>query len=229
MNPLIVIPARGGSKGIPGKNIKHLGGKPLIYYSIDVARQIVKDENICVSTDDLEIIKIVNEINLSVPFVRPKDLATDTAGSQDVLLHAIDFYKKNGKEFDTLILLQPTSPFRKASMILEAMSIMGPNVDMVVSVTDSKSNPYYNLFEEDESKNLKQSKPGNFLRRQDCPKVYEMNGSIYIINTESLRHMSMNEFPVIKRYSMDSVYSIDIDEPLDWIICESILKSGILK
>lgn len=96
-NLLIIIPARGGSKGIPKKNIKPLNGKPLIYYSIDVAREITTDENICVTTDDEEIIQCVKEYGLEVPFKRPKELATDYAGSNEVILHALDFYEKKGK------------------------------------------------------------------------------------------------------------------------------------
>ena len=88
MKYLVVIPARGGSKGIPHKNIKSLGGKPLIYYSIDVARQFTTDENICVTTDDAEIISVVEQHGLNVPFVRPAELATDTCGSSEVIQHA---------------------------------------------------------------------------------------------------------------------------------------------
>ena len=92
MKYLVVIPARGGSKGIPHKNIKPLCGKPLIYYSIDVARQFTSDENICVTTDDAEIISIVEQRGLKVPFVRPAELATDTCGSNEVIQHAYQFF-----------------------------------------------------------------------------------------------------------------------------------------
>jgi len=111
-NVLVVIPARGGSKGIPHKNIKPLGGKPLICYSIDVARQITSDENICVTTDDDEIIKVVEDYGLKVPFKRPAELATDNCGSNEVILHALKFFEDKGKKVDRIILLQPTSPFR---------------------------------------------------------------------------------------------------------------------
>ena len=106
-NILVVIPARGGSKGLPGKNIKDLCGKPLIGYSIDVARAITSDENICVSTDDQKIIDVVESYGLHVPFVRPAEFATDKAATNDVLLHAVDFYEKRGKHYDKLLLLQP--------------------------------------------------------------------------------------------------------------------------
>ena len=110
---LVVIPARGGSKGLPGKNIKMLCGKPLIAYSIDVARAFADDKNICVSTDSEEIKQVVEQYGLKVPFLRPDHLATDTATSDDVLIHAVNYYREQyGRTFKKLMLLQPTSPLR---------------------------------------------------------------------------------------------------------------------
>ena len=120
---LVVIPARGGSKGLPGKNIKNLCGKPLIVYSIDVARAITIDDNICVSTDDQNIIDVVEIYGLHVPFVRPAELASDTASTNDVLLHAIKFYEDKGKKFNKILLLQPTSPLRTVEQVKEAISL----------------------------------------------------------------------------------------------------------
>ena len=110
---LYVIPARGGSKGVPGKNIKLLGGKPLIYYSIEVARALANDEDICVSTDNIEIKELVEQTGLQVPFLRPPELALDDSGTYEVLLHAVNYYATQGKQYNLLVLLQPTSPFRK--------------------------------------------------------------------------------------------------------------------
>jgi CMP-N,N'-diacetyllegionaminic acid synthase len=107
MKPLIIIPARGGSKGVPRKNIKLLNGIPLIHYTIKAAQQIFENSFICVSTDDIEIKEVAELTSLYVPFLRPKELASDTSGSYDVLLHAIDYYENKGYEADTLILLQP--------------------------------------------------------------------------------------------------------------------------
>ena len=120
MKTLVVIPARGGSKGIPHKNIKPLNGKPLICYSIDVARQFTTDEHICVTTDDDEIIKVVEDYGLKVPFKRPDELATDLCGSNEVIQHAYQFYAKQGVQYDAIMLLQPTSPFRKVEFLKEA-------------------------------------------------------------------------------------------------------------
>jgi N-acylneuraminate cytidylyltransferase len=224
LKSLIIIPARGGSKGIPRKNIKLLDGKPLIQYTIEAAREVLGDEFICVSTDDEEIKTTVENIGLSLPFLRPKELATDTSSSEDVLKHAIQFYKGLGKKFDKIILLQPTSPFRTGNQIKEALSIYSNDLDMVVSVKETKSNPYYVLCEEDEEGWLVKSKNGAFTRRQDCPIVYELNGAIYIINVNSLETKGMNNFNRTLKYVMDQKSSLDIDEEIDWLMAELLIK-----
>lgn len=225
MKILVIIPARGGSKGIPHKNIRPLGGKPLIHYTIDEAREIVGDEDICVSTDDPEIIKCVEDYGLKVPFVRPEELATDTAGTYEVLLHALDFYEKHGRHYDVVLLLQNTSPFRKAEQIKEALKIYNDDVDMVVSVKECPANPYYCVFEEDTNGFLHVCKgDGNIFRRQDAPKVYEYNGAIYIMNAETLKTTHMHKMRKRVKYVMDDMSSFDLDTMTDWTIAESIIK-----
>ena len=225
MNPLVVIPARGGSKGVPKKNIKLLNGKPLINYTIEAARKVFDDAIICITTDSQEIKEVVeNTTGLKVPFLRPDNLATDNAGTHEVLLHAIDFYEKQGYIADTLILLQPTSPFRSNKHIEEAMGLFSKKIDMVVSVKETKSNPYYVLFEENEQGFLSKSKEANFIRRQDCPDVWELNGAIYIININSLRNGPIASFNKIIKYVMSETESIDIDTIFDWKLCEVILS-----
>ncbi len=223
MKPLVVIPARGGSKGLPGKNIKKLMGKPLIHYTIEAARALFSDEQIIVSTDDLDIKSCAEQTGLNVPFIRPAELATDTASTVEVLLHALKVSEDNHYEPDTLILLQPTSPLRNAQHIKEAMNLFTENIDMVVSVKETESNPYYVLFEENENGLLKKSKTGNFTRRQDCPKVWEYNGAIYIIDIQSLKKQSNLNFNNIIKYEMDENSSIDIDTEIDWMIAEYLL------
>jgi N-acylneuraminate cytidylyltransferase len=199
---LFVITARGGSKGVPGKNIKPLGGKPLLHYTIDVARQLTCDENICLSTDAIEIIRCANEYGLAVPFKRPGHLATDVAGTYEVLLHALDFYASLGRCYETLVLLQPTSPFRTAKHIVEAFELYSPLIDMVVSVTESTNNPYYNLFEENNNGYLHKIKDCDSQSRQLCPKVYNYNGAVYIINTHSLKQFPLSQFKRKVKYLM---------------------------
>ena len=224
MKPLIVIPARGGSKGVHRKNIKVLGDKPLIQYTIDAAKGVFDDEFICVSTDDFEIKSVVEQLGLKVPFLRPNELASDTAGTYEVLLHAISYYESKGYFPDTLILLQPTSPFRTSAHIKEALKLYHESIDMVVSVKETKANPYYILFEEDRNGYLKKTKEANFTRRQDCPKVWEYNGAIYIINVKALKEKTISQFTKVCKFEMDETSSHDIDTLLDWKIAEIILQ-----
>ncbi len=230
MEVLVVIPARGGSKGITDKNIKALNGKPLICYSIDVARQFTADENICVTTDDDKIIEVVENYGLKVPFKRPDYLATDSCGSNDVILHAWKFYADNGKKYDTVLLLQPTSPFRKVEFLKEAVALYDDRIDMVTSVKLSSCNPYYDGFEENEEGLLTISKgDGTIERRQDAPCVWQQNGSIYVINTKSLIEKGLSHFTRIRKYAMPELYSVDIDNPFDWKIAELLLQENMIE
>ena len=221
MKTLVIIPARGGSKGIPHKNIKLLGGKPLIYYTIDTARAIVGDEDICVSTDDEEIIRCVENYGLKVPFVRPAELATDTAGTYEVLLNALDYYEKQARHYDVVVLLQNTSPFRRVEQVKECLALYRPGIDMVVSVKECAANPYYNVFEEDADGYLRISKgDGNIFRRQDAPKVYEYNGAIYIMDAATLKTTHMHRMQKRVKYVMDDLSSFDLDTMWDWQMAE---------
>ena len=224
MNFLFVIPARGGSKGIPKKNIKLLNGKALILYALENALKLTTADNICVSTDDTEIINLLQKSGYIVPFKRPNHLATDNATTQDVLIHALDFYNSKSINYDAIVLLQPTSPFRLTEQIKEAIKLFDKQLDMVVSVKETSSNPYYNLFEENENGFLLSSKNGSYTRRQDCPKVWEYNGAIYVINVNSLKEMKISEIKKVKKYVMSEETSLDIDTPLDWIIAEHLLS-----
>lgn len=220
MKTLVVIPARGGSKGVPGKNTKLLAGKPLLHYTIEAALNVFDNNEIILSTDDEGIKLCAEQAGLFVPFLRPSALATDTAGTYEVLLHSLDHVECNGYFPDVMILLQPTSPFRTSHHIREALANYNATLDMVVSVKETSSNPYYSLFEEDVNGFLQKSKKGNFTRRQDCPKVWEYTGAIYIINVESLKKSPLHRFTKIKKYEMDAVSSHDIDTLLDWKLAE---------
>ena len=196
----------------------------LIHYSIEAARNVFEDVDICISTDSVEIKEVAELIGINVPFLRPDSLATDKAGSYEMILHAIQHYENHGKIYDAVVLLQPTSPFRSAHHIKEALGLFSKKMDMVVSVKETNSNPYYNLFEEDEKGFLRKSKKGDFIRQQDCPKVYEYNGAIYIINIESLKERPLHQFEKINKYVMDEESSLDIDTPLDFLLTETILN-----
>ena len=200
MNILVIIPARGGSKGIPHKNVKELNGKPLICYSIDAARQLTTDENICVSTDD------------------------------DVIIKVVEFYEKQGRKYDVVVLLQPTSPFRETKSLKEAVALYTSDIDMVVSVKEAATNPYYNSFEEDAEGLLVISKgDGTIERRQDAPKVWEFNGSIYVINSTRLKEVGLSKLNRIRKYVMDDLHSIDIDSMFDWYMAEKVISSHLIE
>ena len=227
MKTLYVIPARGGSKGIPHKNIKSLAGKPLIGYSIDVARQLAADDDICLTTDDPDIAATAESMGLNVPLLRPASLATDTCGTYEVLIHALDFYRDRGIDYDTLVLLQPTSPMRTADDVRAAMALYSPDIDMVVTVKEAASNPYYNCYETDNDGFLHISKgDGGYTRRQDAPKVWEYNGAVYVINVESLRRMPLSAFTRRRMSVMPAERSVDLDTPVDWLIAEKLIENS---
>lgn len=223
---LYIIPARGGSKGIPRKNIKLLGGKPLIHYSIEVARELTDDAHIIVSTDDNEIAQVASQTGLAVPYMRPAHLATDTAGSREVIIDAMDYADRVGIRYDNVVLLQPTSPMRNADDVKRALELYSNEIDMVVSVVETASNPYYNCFETDAATGyLHVSKgDGKITRRQDAPKVWEYNGAVYVINPQSIRAMAIGEFSRKVPCEMPRERSIDLDTPMDWTIAELVIS-----
>jgi CMP-N,N'-diacetyllegionaminic acid synthase len=228
MKILYLIPARAGSKGLPGKNTKLLGGKPLVQYSIEFALQNLREgDELCITTDDDDVITIANKMGISIPFRRPKVFATDTASSYDVIKHALEFHENLGFFFDVILLLQPTSPFRTQDDFNQLIASYNKDTDMVVSVKNSKENPYFTLFEENSDGYLKKSKESNFQRRQDCPPVYAYNGSMYLINAKSFKTSSLGEFKKIKKIIMPDERSIDIDTFADWNLAEFYLKNKI--
>lgn len=246
-NPLYIIPARGGSKGIPDKNIADLAGHPLIYYTIAAAKESLAqveansskgetnqtEENtpdlsrIIVSTDSERIAETARRQGLEVPFLRPAELSTDTAGSREVILHAMDWADSRGIVYNCVILLQPTSPFRRGEHISGAIDLFDPTTtDMVVSVCEAESNPYYNCFETDPATGLLHISKGDGLltRRQDAPKAWEYNGAVYVISPISIREMPLGKFPRRIPYIMKREDSLDIDTPLDLEIARIMIK-----
>jgi CMP-N,N'-diacetyllegionaminic acid synthase len=231
LEPIFIIPARSGSKGIAGKNIKPLAGIPLLHFTIAFARQFADDAHICLTTESSDIIKSAKKVGLKVPFIRPAHLASDHAGSYAVIRHALQKYQQAGKSFDPVVLLQPTSPFRKGQHLEEALALYGPRIDMVVSVTISDANPYFNLYEENPSGFLGISKGSHpFTDRQSAPPVYRYNGSIYVINPLSLmRYEAFGQFPCVKKYVMDAAFSVDLDTAEDWQYAEYLAATRFKK
>lgn len=225
-----VIPARGGSKGIPGKNIKILGGAPLINHTINQARRFVNDDDIIVTTDDDQIISTVEQNGYKVPFKRPQELAKYSSGMNEVLLHAVEFIESQGEDFDIIVLLQPTSPFRKDKHIQQALdTFTTTKPDMVVSVKETRSNPYYLLVEENQEGILEKVKEHDSIRRQDTPVVYEFNGAVYVIDVNKLKELGLSGLKHKRKIVMDETSSHDLDEMLDWYIAEMIIDKNIDK
>lgn len=225
---LWLIPARGGSKGIPGKNVKRFCGRPLVCRAVDQALACAEpDDVVYVSTDDDDIAAAALTCGDVVPFRRPAELAADTSSSYDVILHAINEYKSRGMNFSRVVLLQPTSPLREVEDITAALRLWNPEIDMVVSVCESGANPYYNLFETGEDGTLHISKgDGRYTRRQDAPKVWEYNGAVYVISVSSLMKGSFSSFRKIIPSPMLSERSVDLDTPLDWKIAELLYRES---
>lgn len=223
MKTLYLIPARGGSKGIPHKNIKLLNGKPLIYYSIEVARELADDADICLSTDDPQIKAVAEGLGLNVPFLRPDYLASDTAGTSDVIVHALDFYAKQGKEYDVVVLLQPTSPLRTVQNVKDCLALYTDEYDMVTTVKESSVSAV--LCKENSQGYLEQVIGGSNIRRQDAERLYEYNGAVYVINAKSVKEKGLGGFKKIKKCVMSEENSIDIDTMLDWKLVEYLLNS----
>jgi len=222
---LFIIPARGGSKGLPGKNIMNFCGKQLISYSIDYALNFAKSNQIHVSTDDDGIASIAKLYGANVDFLRLDKLSADNSTTEEVIKFVILEYSKRGRLFETVIILQPTSPIRNKSHLINAYSIFNESkVDMLISVVKSKSNPYFNLYEENEHGFLNRLSNIDIARRQDAPEVYQANGNIYIINIEALFKVGMKMFDKIVKYVMPEEYFVDIDTELDFFIAENIFR-----
>ncbi len=223
---LAIIPARGGSKGLPRKNIKELNGKPLIAYSIEAAINSKIFDKIIVSTDDKEIAEVALKYGAEVPFVRPRELATDTADSMDVLFHTINFLKKNGEEYDYIMKLQPTSPLRTEKEILEATKLLfEKKAESIVSISECEHHPLWtNTLDSDK-------RLFNFIKedikhknRQDLPNYYQINGLIFLSEINNL--LKTRDWYGKKSYAYvcDSKKAIDIDNIIDFKLAEILLK-----
>lgn len=220
----MVIPARGGSKGIPHKNIKPFLGRPLLHYAIEIAREVAEDSHVIVSTDDKEIAQVARQTGLPVPYMRPAALATDHASSRDAILDVMDWADSQGLKYDRVLLLQPTSPLRTVVDVERTLATYSPDIDMAVTVKEASCNPYYNCYETSADNGyLHISKgDGRLTRRQDAPHAWEINGAVYVINPKSLREMEIGQFQRRVPVEMDAARSVDLDSPLDWEIAEAI-------
>jgi N-acylneuraminate cytidylyltransferase len=224
---LAIIPARAGSKRLPGKNIKELAGKPLIQWTMEAAKNSALLTEVIVSTDDEKIVELAKEIDVNVPFVRPEHLAQDKSSSIDVIKHAIDFLEKQGKTFDFIMLLQPTSPLRTSLHIDEAIHLLNDkSADAVISVCPTEHSPLWSNTLDDSGKMDSFISPEiKNTRSQDLPIHYRLNGALYITRVERLlAENSMFINNNIFAYKMTTESSVDIDERIDFTLAEAIMN-----
>ena len=226
-----IIPARKGSKGVPGKNAKILGKHPLVAHTILAAKEVIPPKRIFVSTDCHRIKRIAKEYGAEPAELRPDDISQDDTPMHSVILHALDFFEKHAslQPEDIVVLLQPTSPFRSGSHIAEAIKLFNDQCEAVFAVSESHGNPYFNLLEENDFGWLEKSKQSDAQRRQEAPQVFQINGAIYVSAAKTLHSSPLNEMNRVVKFVMSQEDSIDIDTPLDWtvaqIICERSRKS----
>ncbi|OYR74025.1 N-acylneuraminate cytidylyltransferase [Halorubrum sp. E3] len=215
-----LIPARGGSKGIPGKNIRELAGAPLIAHSIQAARDATAIDSVVVSTDDEEIVEVAESHGARVPFIRPSELATDEAPTAPVISHALETLHDMGEAYDAFVLLQPTSPLRTATHIDEAYSLYEESdVDSVISVYPTYDTRWERTSEG--AKKLNYTDAGK--RRQDRDPEYVINGAIYVTDVEQFLQTEETITGTTKMYEMTERESVDIDTPFDLWLAEQIL------
>jgi len=218
-----IIPARGGSKGIPHKNIVDLCGKPLISYTIEAGLKSNYIDYLMVSTDDNEIASLSKELGAQIPFLRPKELASDKAKTLDAILHATNNLYDMGMVFDDLVLLQPTQPLRTAEDIDRAIEKYFENgCKDLASVSEADDNPILIRFIKNDEL-IPILNMSSTCRRQDMPKYYRVNGCIYINNIRNLNENTSFNDNIIP-YIMKKEHSIDIDDYFDLEVAGIYLK-----
>ena len=232
MRILALIPARGGSKRLPGKNSRMMGGQPLIAWSIDVAKEIPDICDILVSTDDSAIVEIACNEGAMAPWLRPVELATDMTPSVDVCLHALNWYENVNGKVDGLLLLQPTSPFRSLDSVLRGIELFRTHRQRpVIGVSPAKAHPMWSFkIEEGTLRPFIQGADPQ-IRSQDLPAAYAVNGGFYLITPDKFRKLqsfySDDMQPLVMNRPEED---IDIDTERDWELAEAILKSrGLAK
>lgn len=227
---IAIIPARGGSKGLPRKNIRILAGKPLIVWTIEQANCSNYIDKVIVSTEDDEIAEISRKYEAEVPFLRPKELARDDSPTIDVIMHAVNWFEDKGDYFDIVVLLEPTSPLRDVEDIDKCiqMLISHPTAKAIVSVAKLESaHPEFNVTINDEGLIRKLNGTTNFnvLRRQELEDIYFFEGSVYISETLTLKQKRTFYHESTLAYVVPKYKSLEVDEISDFICIEALMKT----
>jgi len=233
MNILVTICGRGGSKGIPGKNVKLLNGKPLVFYSIEVAKNfaIRYGADVSLSTDDEQLKMVASKFGLHTKYSRPQRLATDAAGKDEAIADLLFFEEKNRKKkYDFILDLDITSPLRTLDDLTSGFEIIknDPNALNVFSVNPCNRNPYFNMVEQRDDGYYGLVKEGNFLTRQSAPKVYDLNASFYFFRR---MFFDLTGRPSITNRSLIYVMPhicFDLDHPIDFEFMEYLMANNKL-
>lgn len=234
MNILITLCGRGGSKGIPGKNIKELNGKPLLAYSIKHAKEFANahpNVDILLSTDDKTIKEVASSFGLETDYVRPDYLANDTVGKIDVLKDAIKFQEnKNQKEYDILLDLDITSPLRTQNDLNEGLNklLADDKAINLFSVSKPHKNPYFNVVEDADNGYCKLVCPSETRSRQTAPQVFDMNASFYFYRRTFFENGCKSAITERSLYYVMDHICFDLDEPLDFDMMEYLLANNKL-
>lgn len=223
-----IICARGGSKGVPRKNVRDIAGKPLIAWSVEQALDSGLFQDVIVSSDDPEILEVAGKAGATFLVERPADLATDSASVLPAIEHGLAQWEEAKKQrVSTFVLLQPTSPTRAANDIAGAIDLFeNAGVGSVVTGSLAKASPYFSMLEEQPDGSVAVSKRVDppYVRRQDAPKCYEMNGSIYVIDRDRFSSDQRSLYLDTRIYEMSEEASVDIDTELDFKLAELILR-----
>ena len=230
MKILALIPARGGSKGVPGKNIKLLNGKPLLAYTAEVALKSTYFNEVIISTEDEQIIEVAKNLGIKVPFVRPMELAQDNTPTIDVIIHTLQWYENQNISFDAVCLLQVTTPFRTVEFLNKAIEkFIEKDSDSLVSVqkVPHEYNPHW-TFEVNSKGNLKIATGESEIikRRQELPVAYHRDGSIYITKVKVLLQNKSLYGDTTAFVESDSESYVNIDTIEDWVKAEAIIKNN---
>lgn len=223
MTTVCTICARGGSVGVPRKNVRMLHGKPLIGWTIEHALACDEIDVVAVSTEDDEIASIAEDFGALVPYRRPAELAVSEAGKLPVIAHLVEFLESTGYEFDRVVDLDPTSPLRTNQDIVNAMAMLDDGVDAVITGYLADKNPYFNMVEQKDDGGFGLVVPTTgVVARQAAPAVYSMNGSIYVWHRRTLASGLWDGRTVL--YEMPRERSVDIDSELDFRLVDLLME-----
>ncbi|MBS0418968.1 MAG: acylneuraminate cytidylyltransferase family protein [Proteobacteria bacterium] len=226
MRLLALITARGGSKRVPGKNIRPLGGAPLLVWSVRAVNGVPEICDTLVSTDSAEIAQVARDGGALVPWLRPPELSTDFASSADVCLHALNWYESVAGAVDGLLLLQPTSPFRSRDTIIRGIELFRSHERRpVIGVSPAASHPLWCFrVEGDELRPFLDGE--RHIRSQDLPAAFVLNGSFYLVTPQQLRARgAFYHADAVPLVSEDPAEGIDIDTEWDWLLAQAVASA----